>query len=95
MEATILTPEAPNASQLRDRISQLRRQIQAVNLEYRVAKEQRQFGQVSVLLRKRSELTRLLFQTQSELLQSFRAMTGSKPDVAPLPSRAEPVLYSE
>ncbi len=95
MQAITLTPEPLSAPELRERIGRLREQIQTVTLEYRMAKEKRRSNEVAALLRTKSELTRLLFQTQRELLHSFR-MSPS-----PLPANPEPgasahaVLYPE
>jgi len=94
MEARILNSVPLSAAELRERVSQLRDQLQVVTLAYHLAREERQSKQVAVLLRKRSELTRLLFQTQGQLLRSFRDPIPVVPDV-PVPElSSEPVLYA-
>ncbi len=95
MEAVTLTTDPLNALPLRERISSLREQILAVTTEYRLAKSERRSDQIAALLRKRSELTRLLFQTQRELLLSFRASPVSVTEPVDPSAPSESVLYPE
>ena len=74
-----LTTEMPNISELRDRIHELRKEIEIVTLAFRIAKEKRRSEEVTQLLRKRSELTRDLFQTQSDLLYLYRSKVPMPP----------------
>ena len=59
-------------SELRQRIAQLRRDLDANGDCYRTAKSQGDADQVTVLLRRKSELLREFFDAQSGLLLTFK-----------------------
>lgn len=68
--------ETLTALTLRVRIAQLRDEIAMTNTAYQFAREKRQPDLIVSLLRKRSDLTRQLFQTQGELLLLYRSEAG-------------------
>jgi hypothetical protein len=74
---TTVLAEIENEPALRRRISELRQDLASTTLAYQMARKQRQSEEIGALLRKRTELTRLLFQAQGELLLLFRTETES------------------
>ena len=64
--------EMEGRSYLRVRIAEMRRQISDTNHRYQSAKCHGSRGQLSQLVRRKSELTRQLLDVQKELLQTYR-----------------------
>ena len=60
------------SGELRGRVVTLRRELQATTKLYQTARTKGNHTEVMILLRKRTQLVRDLFQTQSELLLVFR-----------------------
>jgi hypothetical protein len=72
-ENTSSAPRSLQAAELRTRVGQLRRELLDTTNLYHTARERCDHTQVMLLLRKRTQLVRQLFQVQSELLLVFRA----------------------
>lgn len=86
----IETLETKDELEARRRVNRLRQEIERATLAYRLAKEKRQGGEVTTLLRQRSELIQRLFETQRELLLWLGANTADSSEsghsFGPLPN---------
>ncbi|MFO1498380.1 MAG: hypothetical protein U1G07_08315 [Verrucomicrobiota bacterium] len=75
-----------SASDLRQRINQLREEIAAATIAYRLANDQGRSDRVRGLLKKRAELFAELMETQKQLFHTFRS--------TPLNAETEPAVLS-
>jgi hypothetical protein len=81
--APTASPEPPAvdgpASDLRARITALRRELATTTQSYQAARRTRRGDQVVLLLRKRSAVMQQLFDAQRELILQFRSGIESAP----------------